>query len=141
MRCTYIANCYGHALSLSICGAIKMTPLLRSTMDTVHEVSKLLQYSPKRSHLLKHLQEEISPNTAGFTVLCPTIHSIMSNYEAFLVFWEVILEDRIDSETRAQVHGLNSQMKIFHFYFGLKLLHTVLVHADNLSIERCKVPR
>ena len=134
-------HCYGHALSLSICDAIKMIPLLRSTMDTVHEISKLLQYSPKRSHLFKHLQEEISPDTPGIRVLCPTrwtvrhetIQSIMSNYEAFLVFWEEILEDHIDSETRARVHCLNSQMKTFHFYFGLKLLHTVLVHADNLS--------
>ena len=49
------------------------------------------------------------------------------------LFWEEILEDRIDSGTRARVHGLNSQMKTFHFYFELKLLHTVLVHADNLS--------
>ena len=57
----------------------------------------------------------------------------MSKYEAILVFWEEILEDRIDSETRARVHDLNSQMKTFHFYFGLKLLHTVLVHADNLN--------
>ena len=61
-------------------------------MDTVHEISKLLQYSPKRSHMFKHLQEEISPDTAVFRVLCPTrwtvrhetIRSIMSNYEAFL---------------------------------------------------------
>ena len=120
-------HCYGHTLSLSICDAIKMIPRLRSTMNTVHEISKLLQYSPKRSHLFKHLQEEISPDTAGFRVLCPTrwtvrhetICSIRRNYEAFLVFWEEILEDCIDSETRAQEHGPNSQMKTFHFYFGL----------------------
>ena len=51
----------------------------------------------------------------------------------FSLFWEEILEDRLDSEMRARVHGLNSQMKTFNFYFGLKLLHTILMHADNLS--------
>ena len=134
-------HCYGHALSLSVCDAIKMIPLLRSTMDTVHEISKLLQYSPKRSNLFTKLKEEISPDTVGFRVLCPTrwtirhetLSSIMSNYETFFAFWEEILEDRLDSETRARVHGLNSQMRTFNFYFGLKLLHTVLMHADNLS--------
>ena len=61
-------HCYGHALSLSVCDAIKMIPPLRSTMDTVQVISKLLQ-CPKRSHLFKHLQEEISPDTACAT--CP----------------------------------------------------------------------
>lgn len=54
------------------------------------------------------------------------LSSIRSNYEAF-AFWEDILEDRMDSETRARVHGVNSQMKTFHLYFGLKQLHTVLL--------------
>ena len=52
-------HCYGHALNLSICDAMKLIPLLRSTMDTVHEISKLLQYSPNHSHLFNHLKEEI----------------------------------------------------------------------------------
>ena len=85
---------YGHALSLTVGDTFKMIPLLRSTMDTVHEISKLLQYSLKRSHLFKHLNRDISRDTAEFRVLCPTrwtVHhetmsSIMSNYEAFLYF-------------------------------------------------------
>ena len=88
---TLYMYCYGHALSLSVC---KMIPLLRSTMDTVHEISKLLQYSPKRSNLFTHLKEDISPDTVGFRVLCPTqwtvrhetLSSIMSNYETFFAF-------------------------------------------------------
>ena len=95
----------------------------------------------KHSNLFTRLKEEISPDTVGFRVLCPTrwtvrhetLSSIMNNYETFFAFWKEILEDRLDSETRAHVHGLNSQMKAFNFYFGLKLLHTVLMHPDNLS--------
>ena len=42
-------------------------------------------------------------------------------------------EDRIDSDTRARVHGFSSQMKAFNFFFGLCLVHTILMHTDNLS--------
>ena len=40
-------HCYGNALNLSVGDAIKLVPLLRSTLDTAHEISKLFQYSPK----------------------------------------------------------------------------------------------
>ena len=64
-------HCYGHALSLSVADTVKKIKCLGSTMDTVHELSKLLQYSPKRSALFKGLKAEISPDTVGFRILCP----------------------------------------------------------------------
>ena len=39
----------------------------------------------------------------------------------------------MDLEMRACMHSVNSQMRAFHFYLGLKLVHVVLMHADNLS--------
>ncbi len=134
-------HCYGHALSLSVADTIKMIPLLGSTMDTTHEVSKLLQYSPKRGALFKEIKAEISPDTVGFRILCPTrwtVHnetfrSIMDNYDALMELWETILNDRLDSETRARVNGVASQMKTFDFFFGACLLHSILRHTDNLS--------
>ena len=134
-------HCYDHPLSLSVCDAIKMIPLLTSTMDTVHKIKQVATVFTKHSNLFTRLKEEISPDTVGFRVLCPTrwtvchetLSSIMSSYETFFAFWKEILEDRLDSETRAHVHGLNSQMKTLNIYFGLKLLQTVLMHADNLS--------
>ena len=50
-----------------------------------------------------------------------------------LDLWETILNDKHDSETRAQVNGIDSQMKTFGFYFGASFLHNVLSHTDNLS--------
>ena len=43
------------------------------------------------------------------------------------------LNDKPDSETRARVNGIDSQMKTFDFYFGASLLHNLLSHTDNLS--------
>ncbi len=41
-------HCYGHALNLAVGDCVRQCKLLRDTMDTVHEVSKLIKYSPKR---------------------------------------------------------------------------------------------
>ena len=52
-------HCYRYALSLSVADTVRMIKCLGSTMDTVHELSKLLQYSPKRSGLFKNLKAEL----------------------------------------------------------------------------------
>ena len=67
--------------------------------------------------------------------LCEMKHfkaSCMDNYSALLELWETILNDKPDSETRARVNGIDSQMKMktFNFYFGASHL---LSHIDNLS--------
>jgi len=80
-------------------------------------------------------------DTVGFRVLCPTrwtvrnetFRSILDNYSALMELWEAILNDKPDSETRARVNGIDSQMKKFDFYFGVCLLHKILSHTDNLS--------
>ena len=43
------------------------------------------------------------------------------------------MNDSPDSETRARVDGIESQIKRFGFYFGASLLCNVLSHTDNLS--------
>ena len=134
-------HCYGHSLSLSVADTIRTVKYLGSIMDTVYELSKLLQYSPKRLALFKDIKAKISPDCVGFRVLCPTrwtvrnetFQSILDNYSALLELWETILNDKPDSETRARVNGIDSQMKTFDFYFGASLLHNVLSHTDNLS--------
>ena len=134
-------HCYGHSLSLSVADTIRTVKYLGSIMDTVYELSKLLQYSPKRLALFKDFKAKISPDCVGFRVLCPTrwtvrnetFQSILDNYSALLELWETILNDKPDSETRARVNGIDSQMKTFDFYFGVSLLHNVLSHTDNLS--------
>jgi len=132
---------YGHSLSLSVADTIRAVKYLGSIMVTVHELSKLLQYSPKRLALFKDIKAEISPDSVGFCVLCPTrwtvrnetFQSILDNYSALLELWETILNDKPDSETRARVNGIDSQMKTFNFYFGASLLCNLLSHIDNFS--------
>ena len=130
-----------HALSLSIADTVRLMKGVRSKMDTVHELSKLLLYSPKRATLFKDVKAEISPDSVGFHILCPTrwtvrnqtFNSILQNYNALLQVWETILGNTPDSETRACVNGIDSQMKTFDFYFGACLIKNILSHTDNLS--------
>ena len=134
-------HCYGHSLSLSVADTIRTVKYLGSIMDTVYELSKLLQYCPRRLALFKDIKTKISPDCIGFRVLCPTrwtvrnetFQSILDNYSALLELWETILNGKLDSETGARVNGIDSQMKTFDFYFGASLLHNVLSHTDNLS--------
>lgn len=110
-------------------------------MDTTHKISKLLQYSPKRAALFQSIKADMSPDTMGFRVLCPTLwtvrnetfNSIIKNYEIMLELWDTILTESPDSETRARVNGVASQMKTFDYFFGACLLHSILRHSDNLS--------
>ena len=107
-------------------------------MDNTHEISNLLQYSPKRKGLFEDIKAECSPDSVGFCILCPTrwtvrnetFHSIMENYDALLQLWETMLDDHLDSEVRARVNGVASQMKTFNYFFG------ACFHYSLLRIER-----
>lgn len=134
-------HCYGHALNLAVCDTIRGCKVLRDSMDTVHEISKLIKYSPKRDTQFEKLKCEISPDTPGFRVLCPTrwtvraatLKSIMDNYTVFQSLWDVSYESSKDSETRARITGVKSQMASFDFLFGVALGHELLRHSDILS--------
>ncbi|XP_052249555.1 zinc finger MYM-type protein 1-like [Dreissena polymorpha] len=114
-------HCYGHALNLAVGDCVRQCKLLRDTMDTVHEVSKLIKYSPKRDSTLQTLKEEMSPDTPGFRVLCPTrwtvraasLCSVLDNYTVLQTLWDTCYEQTKDSEIRSRIVGVRSQMESF----------------------------
>ena len=65
-------HCYGHALNLAVGDTIEQIRLLRDTLDTCLEMSKLLKYSPKRDAAFEALKSQIAPTNPGFRTLCPT---------------------------------------------------------------------
>lgn len=90
-------HCYGHSLNLAISDVVKEVKVIKNTLDTVHEISKLVKYSPKRDVLFESLKKELSPNTPGVRVLCPTrwtvradsLKSVLDNYVALQALWDV----------------------------------------------------
>ena len=132
---------YGNALNLTAGDTVKKNKLLRNTLDTTLEISKLLKFSPRRDAMFSALKSQISPETSGFQTLCPTrwtvrgcsLESILENYFVFEMLWEEVKETSSDSEMRARVTGEQATMETFEYLFGLSLGERILKHTDSLS--------
>ena len=134
----FYMHCYGHSLNLAVSDTVKGCTTMKKALDTVHEISKLVKYSPCREAMFKKLKEEISSGSVGVRVLCPTrwtvkaesMNSILTNYN--------VLQDQAvtivhDTEVIARVRGAAAQMHTFEFFFGLLLGEMLFRHSDNLS--------
>ena len=114
---------------------------MKSALATTHEVTKLIKYSPHRDSLFQKLKSELTPDTPGIRVLCPTrwtvransLGSILSNYTVLQELWDGSIEIVKDTEIIARINGVSSQMKNFDFFFGVVLGKLILSHTDNLS--------
>ena len=137
----YFTHCYGHSLNLAVSDTIKKCVCMKKALDTTHEITKLVKYSPRRQNIFNRLKDEISPGTVGVRVLCPTrwtvradsMLSIIRNYSVLQGLWDEAVQIVHDSETLARIGGVAAQMKLFDFFFGLVLGECLIRHTDNLS--------
>ena len=65
-------HCYGHALNLACCDAVKGCKSMRNALDTSYEIIKLVKKSPRRDATLQRLKEQMPEESPGIRVLCPT---------------------------------------------------------------------
>ena len=63
------SHCYGHALNLGVGDTIKQCQLMKSSLEVVAEISKLIKKSP---NVFQKLKSDLAPEMASFRVLCPT---------------------------------------------------------------------
>ncbi len=134
-------HCYGHALNLAVGDIVKQSKLMKHSLETVNEISKLIKKSPKRDAIFQKLKSDLAQDTPGFRMLCPTrwtvrsssLQSILDNFEVILGVWEESLESSLNSEMRARIIGVNTQMLTFDFLFGISLGALLLRHSDNLN--------
>ena len=134
-------HCYGHSLNLAVGDTIRQSKLMKSSLETVNEISKLIKKSPKRDAMFQRLKQGIAQDCPGFQVLCPTrwtvraasMNSVLDNYEVLLGVWEESKESHLDSEIKARIIGVDFQMKSFDFLYGVSLGAVILNHSDNLS--------
>ena len=65
---------------------------MKDALETVHEISKLIKYSPRREGIFQKLKEDL-PSNPGIRVLCPTrwtvraklIASVIKNFDDFKI--------------------------------------------------------
>ena len=65
-------HCYGHALNVAVSGTVKQSKILTSSLETVNKISKLIKNSPKRDAIFQKLKQDLTPETVGIRILCPT---------------------------------------------------------------------
>ena len=115
--------------------------MLKKALHITYEMSKFIKYSPKRDVMFSKLKDELQPECPGIRVLCPTrwtvradsLKSVLDNYTVLQHLWEEAESVAKESDIRAGLIGVGSQMTSFDFYFGVYLGEMVLHHTDNLS--------
>ena len=68
-----------------------------------------------------------------WTVRADSLLSIITNNSVLLDTWDEAIEAVQDTETKARICGVSSQMESFNFLFGAVLGEAVLCHTDILS--------
>lgn len=61
------------------------------------------------------------------------VASIIANYENIKLLWETAVNSTSDTEMKARIHGVDSQMQSFRFLFCIILSEMILRHTDKLS--------
>ena len=90
--------------------------------------------------MLRDMKEEHGNNVSGVRTLCPTrwtvkaesLASIVANYESIQSLWEVAILATSDTEMKARIRGVASQMQTL-FFFSISLSELILQHTDKLS--------
>lgn len=119
---------------------VKKSIIMKDCLDTCYELVKLIKFFPEREALLTHLKE-IGSDAPLIRTLCPTrwtvraesLASIVANYKDLQGLWEEALMATSDTEMKARIRGIASQMETFQFLFGLLLSEMILRHTDKLS--------
>ena len=135
-------HCYGHALNLGVGDTIKQCQLMKSALDVMGEISKLIKLSPKRDAVFQKLKADLAPETPGFrvypaqlrwTVRAASLQCVLDNYQVLFGVWSDALSSKLDGEMRARIIGVDAQMHVFDFLYGVSLGCLLLCHTDNLS--------
>ena len=134
-------HCYGHVLNLAVNDTITKVPKMKDCLDTCYEIVKLIKFSPKREAMLSQLKEEMGSDAPGVRTLCPTrwtvlaesLYSILANYDHILLLWETGVHETSNTDMKARILGVRSQMQSFNFLFCIVLSEMILQHTDKLS--------
>ena len=93
--------------------------------------------------MLRELKEEIGSDAPGVRTLCPTrwtvraesLASIAANYSNIQMLWEAALHATSDTEMKARIQGIESQMQSFKFLFSLFLSEMTQTQSDTPAAQ------
>ena len=141
-------HCHAHALNLGGGDSIKNSKLMQNALETSLELSKLAKKSPKRESqlitihtkgLFTENDEQNKTKTirafsdTRWTVRCSALVRIIQHYDELKELWKWCLKEYQDTETKARIIGVQTQMNKFNYIFGVKLAILLLRDNGNLS--------
>ena len=141
-------HCHAHSLNVVCGGSIKNCKLMQNALETSLDISKPVKKSPKfesqlitihQKGLFTENDEQNKTKTirvfsdTRWTVRCGALVSIIQHYEELKELWKGCLKEYKDTETKARIIGVQTQMNKFNYFFGVKLAILLLRHSDNLS--------
>ena len=68
-----------------------------------------------------------------WTVRCSALVRIIQHYDELKELWKWCLKEYQDTETKARIIGVQTQMNKFNHFFEVKLAILLLRHSDNLG--------
>ena len=141
-------HCHAHSLNVVCGGSIKNCKLMQNALETSLDISKPVKKSPKfesqlitihQKGLFTENDEQNKTKTirvfsdTGRTVRRSALVSIIQHYEELKESWKWCLKEYKDTETKARIIGVQTQMNKFNYFFGVKLAILLLRHSDDLS--------
>ena len=89
-------HCFGHSLNLAANDALKGSKIMKEALETTHEITKLIKFSPRRDNVFRKIKEDMAPGSPGVRILCLTtwtvradsLASVIDSYDVLLLTWE-----------------------------------------------------
>ena len=82
----YFTHCYGHSLNLTVSDTMKKLATMKRALDIIHEITKVVKYSPRRDSLFQQLRDEMAPGNCDVWVLCPTRWTVRADAICVVLF-------------------------------------------------------
>ena len=130
-----------HSLNLCLQDAGRQIQALRDAIDTVREIVKLINYSPKRRHLFSEKLIQSDGAQCGIKPLCPTRWTVRTEaIDAVIKQYALIMETMEDvnltthDEYGLKAGGILATLEKFDCLFGLKLGHLLFSAAESTSL-------
>ena len=107
---------------------------MKNSLNTAFEITKLVEFPPKReSHLKEIIAEDTSTESVNKTIRSfsqtrwtgrtKSLQSIFTFYKKLKNLWDWCLSKDGEPDTKARVIGIKTPMKNFDFFFGIRLGH------------------
>ena len=128
-------HCHAHALNLAGGDSIKNCKLMQNALATSLEISKFVKKSPKRETQLINIhmdglftendEQNKTKTTRVFSdtqwaVRLGALISIIQHYKELKELWKWCLKEYKDTETKARMIGVQTQMNQLNYFFGVK---------------------